>query len=114
MRSTAYRRIRPLYARPTDSACRCARIGRLHSISRQLGNMILSSLWNQVTLAGSKRWLARVADSIVLLGMWLPTPHPYLFDPFGMRDTDFDRCFGLIHESTSRLIRAFGGGGRNR
>ena len=41
---------------------------------------------------------------VVLLGMWADAKLPYIFDPYGMTDPDFDRCFDLIQVSTQRLI----------
>ena len=41
-----------------------------------------------------------------ILGLWCAPPSPYLFDPYGMSENDFDRCFSLIHEATVRLVTA--------
>jgi protein-tyrosine phosphatase len=48
---------------------------------------------------------AEAAGRTGLLGMWSIDPVPYLFDPYGMRDSDFDRCFASIELATQRLVR---------
>lgn len=42
--------------------------------------------------------------TMTLLGMWAWPPRPYLFDPYGMSDREFDRCFGVIHAATRSLV----------
>ena len=46
-----------------------------------------------------------VAGRTVLLGMWLRDPQPYLFDPYGMQDSDFERCFASIKLATQLMVR---------
>ena len=46
---------------------------------------------------------AGAAGRTVLLGMWFRDPQPYLFDPYGMQESDFERCFASIELATERL-----------
>jgi len=51
---------------------------------------------------------ARPSDRLVLLAMWFDPTQPCIFDPYGMPDSDFDRCFDIIERATCRLIQACG------
>lgn len=45
--------------------------------------------------------------AMALLGMWTAPSRPYLFDPYGMSDREFDRCFGVIDAAVPALVATY-------
>ena len=52
-------------------------------------------------------------ERLTLLGIWTQPAQPYVFDPFGMSDEAFDRCFAIIEMSVDGLAAALKDAGAN-
>lgn len=52
---------------------------------------------------------SQVPIRITLLGLWSNPSSPYIFDPYGTTEFEFDRCFELIKKSVDGLSHAVRG-----
>lgn len=77
-----------------------------------LGDLLVVMQPDQLTSLA--RVIPRSPPAAVLLGMWTEPLHPYVFDPYGLPMSEFDRCFGLIRDATLQLAAAWEDAGHAR
>ena len=68
------------------------------------GDLMVAMEPNHVRRIQSQQ--VRPSGGVVLLATWSDSRQPCIFDPYGMPDSEFDRCFEIIGGATRKLIKA--------